>query len=262
VPSFIDAINKVASGPRFYFRGDGDKLIPHIGKPWYYGKRGPKILNRNQEWQFLHRFRRFANPQVTTDSALWEALFLARHHGLPTRLLDWSTSPLVALYFAIDIRSENREPSSALPEKYVWAMVLRPARDRADIDVLARRSDPLRPERIPLVRADGSRDWMVFYHDAVKIVNPVYNSARITAQRGVFTWHSDPWRGLEDYLGTTLPEQNLDIATLYRWSVPNDLDARTRLMEELHRVGVDARSLSPDLDGVCRSLVNTELLFH
>ena len=77
------------------FRGQSDKdyhLIPYVG-------RNPKFLI-NEEQMFLE-FKRYyylyANNRPQTNIDL---LFLAQHYGIPTRLLDWSYNPLVALYFA------------------------------------------------------------------------------------------------------------------------------------------------------------------
>ena len=276
VHAFLETVNDAqeAADARFYFRGDGDSLVPHVGKKWCYGDRGPIALDSDDEWQLLHRFRRFANPDVSADAASWETLFLARHHELPTRLLDWSTNPLVALYFALGIRPDSREPE--LPTKretetqrtnqYVWAIELRSAEERADIDVLAPDSDPLAKEigNIPLVRANRSRDQMA-QGDAIKIIFPTYNSARITAQRGVFTWQSDPTTPLQSYAEKQplkdFPDNNLDIARVWRWPIANDIKTRTEVMQEVNRAGIDARAISPDLDGICRSLLNAVLLF-
>jgi len=261
---YISKISQLAASERFYFRGDGDGLVPHIGKKWAYGNSGLKSLSIDQERYLLHRFQRFANPGLNSDTALWEVLFLARHYGLPTRLLDWSTNPLVALYFALGLRADNKEESQSSgsqSKNFLWAITLHPNDRRSDIDILAPRSDPLKQDAIPLIRADGSRECMQSGHDAVKIVFPIHNSTRITAQRGVFTWQSDPRRSIESYIGTTLPDQNLDIAKLYRWSVPSDLKKRSDLMIELNSIGIDARAISPDLDGVCNGLLHRELLF-
>src|SRR3972149_8768464 len=149
IKGLLESINKIKCKnglTQFWYRGHSDakyELVPSIARKRKYEYGGKTIdgFCLQQERNLLHRFRRRAYPYVGRILNEWEALFLARHHGLPTRILDWAASPLVALYFAC---SENPDKPAN-----VWG-ISRVRDEKYDLDMLelATRDDRHGPFRL------------------------------------------------------------------------------------------------------------------
>ena len=230
-----------------YFRGQGElvqQLMPSIGRRQHYAGKSVTFTEK-QERSLLKRFRRYAYENFKRVPTEWETLFLARHHGLPTRLLDWTSNPLVALYFAASHQSDEvaRSAPGGRERKLdvdgtVWAISRREI-DLDSIDVLVEGPSPLD------VRG-------------IRVVYPVNPSPRITAQSGVFTLHGDPWADLVKCAGKAYARNQLDIDQLKRWTVP--AANKTDIILDLERVAINSRTLFPDLDGLARGLWETEVI--
>ena len=192
------------------------------------------------EEHILRNFIRYSRPFLgTTPVNDWEVLVVAQHHGLPTRLLDWTYSPLVAAHFAT--LGGRRDADRA-----VWRLDWQAVHRRFELPPLAlliQDLDNLFPEERPFT------PWKLFASSARRrrdfacMIEPPSLNARIVAQAATFTLCSEKSLPFDAFL-----DRHGLAGALTKFVVPA-ADAG-RLRDQLDLVSVDERRLFPDLDGV------------
>src|SRR5713226_8807992 len=120
-------------GDRTFFRGQGNEawdLRPSLARcrssaqftHVISDKRGIKISYQQIiENSIYYQLRARGGHLLPRNPAPWEVLFLMRHHTFPTRLLDWTTSFAIALFFALADADEDKDKDSAVSAA-VWLL--------------------------------------------------------------------------------------------------------------------------------------------
>jgi len=162
--------------------------------------------------------------QGSDKEVSWRRLTVAQHHGVPTRLLDWTTNPLVALFFAVEGHpatcDDPRCPHCGGNGVHDSMIVGLMNRHSFTVEGLAESSE------------NGFAP-LYLYNDNLGVLRPPDISRRIAAQSSIFTIGKDPGK---------------EIVLDFQIRIPHD--KRSELMRRLDELGISRRTLFPDMDGI------------
>lgn len=149
----------------------------------------------------------------------WDWLALAQHHGMATRLLDWTENPLIALWFSMSPKLEDMNVDYSV----VWAFNV-PKED--------------------IVNVTENKD--LFKGATTKVFKPNHITRRISSQFGWFTIHK------ADKHGRFIPfEENPEYTErLFKIKISNACFKECK--ERLHNFGINSASMYPDIDGLAK----------
>ena len=201
----------------------------------------PPHTKTGLEEHILRNFARYSRPHLQHATNEWELLVAAQHHGVPTRLLDWSYSPLVAAHFATMGDQDV--------DRVIWRLDWKRMHRKFGLPELALLIDDLHR----LVGRDGAfTPWRLIGEGSKAkpfacMIDPPTLDARISAQTATFTLCSDTSHAFDVFLA----EHDLEDA-LTRFVIKRASAACVR--DQLDLAGMDERRLFPDLDGVAAQM--------
>ena len=254
--SLLEFLTSTLNQHNWVFRGHANqawKLEPSVER--LKKQRG---IRRDAEQYIRKTFKRRAHHyirDVPREDEDLEWMALMRHHGAPTRLLDWTRSPYVATFFAV---AEAVDQTSA-----VWAIDINAVRSEA-IQMLVESGMTFASNKD---FSFSSREWFeqVFLQEIspppiVAPVQPLRMNKRVTSQQGLFlcpTGELLPWGfeyKLKRVLVSHLRRHEASLLSLPLFKLCIAPGARVQLLRELHRMNINYATLFPGLDGFARSL--------
>lgn len=192
------------------------------------------------ERQMLRSFRKYGYADLQQVSSFWQMLAMAQQYGLPTRLLDWTYSPLVAAHFAtedqetydrdgiiwcVQIDQMNRQLPPALK-----TMLQAERGNIFTMEMLDRIGDSF--EALQAISAEP----FAFFFEPASAVN------RIANQYALFSVCSDPAVTLDALPGTAAFFRRIVIPAAVKLEIRDKLDY----------INISERMIYPGLDGICK----------
>ena len=233
----IPRLRNQRDGGSLYYRGE-PRAFPHVCCPTLYRKIEWTTRERYFHNELLHRF-----PESTRGLELdLERMVLMQHYGFPTRLLDVSESPLVALYFAVeneDFYGEDYEDGFVHCIKVSYEGI-----HYAQNDDVKKIAELVRKENnFPLEPPDDYRK--------ILFVKPPWKNDRIRAQQGqMLLFGCDGHKLNPVYLAQQ--EQENEPYLHRTWQIPAEYKKSIR--KELYDLGIHEWTLYPDIEHLAKEL--------
>lgn len=267
--SILYRSNGTKSNPKqlhFIYRGMENKeykLIPSLYREEsIYGT----LLGNNRQQHTAPRYLSYATEFNILESFIHEAsgyeirihdddfgkwTVLAQHHGVPTRLLDWTSNPLVALFFACQSKAQTDAVVWMLHTWNYTSYTLRQDYGKADFSL---------PELLSYIIQSKGKGEGIPSHPF--IYTPNYFDHRMSAQSSYFlAWGYDS-RALEDLVNPNSfmrskqevmesgnrPDDFDDMRFLYRVLIRKA--NKQKIIRQLDLLGINEKTLFPGLDGI------------
>lgn len=202
--------------------------------------------NINFEKSLLRNFSKHLPAKHRQNiHSIWDIMILGQHHGLPTRLLDWSYSPLIALHFATaSLENMNKDA-------VVWKVNVMDANKSLPncfTDTLSKESKHIFTLEDLSNYTNGNSNELLFFENNIKngllFFGPPNIDNRIAHQWSIFSITKLDI-DIEEYL------LNNDIIT-YKYIIPKVI--KPKLRDFLDHSNITERLLFPELEGLCHWL--------
>lgn len=242
VAGALDIARALPAGRFLWFRGISSvnyKLIPKIMRD---SRAVDEVFERERRLLTRFRQRSLAYWPAGYPQSDWEHLFAMQHHGMPTRLLDWSENLLVAAYFALAATRSNGSDRAA-----VWCVD--PVEWNRATPILSGYGDHIQvltttDEELDAYRPETSKRR----NKSPVAIFGTHNSNRIVAQRGTFmVWGNDA-QPLEHHA-------NESSAQLTKLEIIGD---RSELADAMRMLGFGETMVFPELPSLAEELTRIE----
>jgi len=226
----------------FAFRGTSGRydLQPSLHRLKHQASKLPLI-----EKAMFRNFQKYAYREVDPNASEWKWLSIAQHHGLPTRLLDWTYSPFVALHFATNELDKMEGDGLIWMVDFVYCKRFLPPNLQSILG-----QNFAQAFSVDMLEKNFAKIWDVeaqkgALEEFVIFFEPPSLDPRIVNQFGLFSFMNRPDARLDHWL-ERLSVQHPDIAQ--RVVIPASIKWEVR--DKLDQMNITERVLMPGLDGL------------